>query len=108
MHHSDQSLEMFLDVPGRHEHTVREPDLTFVWLETARKYVDDCALPGAVLADEAMHFAWLYHQVDSIDGQLATEVLGDPAHFKGFGPYGLYHGSARGPPGMTPPSLSPQ
>ena len=91
MYHGDQSLEMFLDMVGRHEHTVREPYLAFVWLETPGKDVDDGALPGAVLADEAMHFARLHNQVDSIDGQLATEMLGDPPHFKGVGPYGLYH-----------------
>ena len=61
MHHGDQGLEMFLDVAGRHEDTVRVPHLTFVWLKTPGKNVDNGALPGAVLADQAMHFARLHN-----------------------------------------------
>ena len=98
MHHSDQGLEMLLDVGGRHEHPVVVANLTFVRLKTPGKDVDNGALPGAVLADQAMHFARMHNQVDSVDGQLATEMLGDLPHFEGIGPYGLCH-VRWGPPG---------
>ena len=61
MHHGDQGLEMFLHVGRGHEHAVVVAHLTFVWLETPGKYVDDGALPGTVLADQAMYFARLHN-----------------------------------------------